>query len=152
MRDDIMRSVVEVNGILDEYIKLHNDIFKFSIRKMVPIPGIFKKIDYEDNYKTLNILLTELNTAYYGIENTKILVRENPKELDFINVFIGYIQALSDSLSNLKEICEKFQEKINYGRNYGMGEYDSDVLKYQESTKKYKILGEQLNELFYSLK
>ena len=35
-----------VNEILSRYIVIHDHIMKFSVRKILPVPGLFKSIPY----------------------------------------------------------------------------------------------------------
>lgn len=146
--DDITRVAAEVDQILTNYLKIHDDIFKASIRKIIPIPGIFKKIDYKDHNRLLNDLLTKLNKAHLDLKNIKNLLLEKLEELTFINIFIEYVIALSNSMCKLRDICKKFQEKIDGERTYSMGEYDRDVNIYKESTENYFSVGKQLNKYF----
>jgi hypothetical protein len=146
--NDIIRVAAEVDQILTNYLKIHDNIFKASIRKIIPIPGIFKKIDYKDHNRFLNDLLTKLNKANLGLENIKILVLEKPEELTFINIFIEYVTALSNSMGKLRDICNKFQEKIDGERDYSMSEYNRDVSIYEESSEIYFNVGKQLNKYF----
>jgi len=39
---DLPEELIRANEILREYVVIHDAIFKFSWRKTVPIPGIFK--------------------------------------------------------------------------------------------------------------
>ena len=42
----IPNEIYQVYSILNRYIVIHDAIFKFSLRKAIPIPGVFKAIDY----------------------------------------------------------------------------------------------------------
>jgi hypothetical protein len=52
--------IYQVNSILDRYIVIHDAIFKFSLRKAIPIPGVFKPIDYWQHLRVLDALVSEL--------------------------------------------------------------------------------------------
>ena len=58
-----------VNDILSRYILIHDQIIKFSIRKLIPIPGLFKAIPFCTHENDLDALLHRTNNSqlvHYG--------------------------------------------------------------------------------------
>ena len=49
-----------VAAILDEYVGLHDALYKFSMRHVIPIPGIFKPIDFGAFHAQLGRLTADL--------------------------------------------------------------------------------------------
>ena len=52
-----------VNEILSRYIVIHDHIIKFSIWKILPIPGLFKSIPYCTYVDELATLLVDLSAV-----------------------------------------------------------------------------------------
>lgn len=71
----------QVNDILSRYVVIHDAIFKSSIRKILPIPGLFKAIDYGSHYHELDDLHSDLADilvaiADLGTVHSDRLIRE----------------------------------------------------------------------------
>ena len=66
-----------VNNLLLQYIKIHNNIFKFSLRRIIPIPFIFKAIDFETHGRETENILSQL-------EEIKVLTRRIIPELPLL--------------------------------------------------------------------
>lgn len=64
--DDLIRKSFDVRDILTQYTKIHNDIFKSSLRRIIPIPGVFKAIDFGKHYGSLS----ELRERYLHIQKS----------------------------------------------------------------------------------
>ena len=43
---DLRQIAVEINGLLSRYVEVHDAIFQFSWRKIIPLPFIFRPIDF----------------------------------------------------------------------------------------------------------
>lgn len=63
----------KVNDLLTRYVDINNDIFKPSLRKIIALPRILKKINYHSNYIDLLDIENEFNSI---IENVKTLISE----------------------------------------------------------------------------
>lgn len=132
---------IAVNKVLDGYIIVHNEIFSFSLRKIIPIPGIFKAINYKSCYNKLCFLQDKLNNLISDIsEHTEYFVLLNE-----------YSKALLNTILWLQNICEKFANKIKGKEDYPKSEYDKDVETYNHSVNTYRILGLRLNNLYKEL-
>ena len=115
---------VQVNEILSKYIFIHDDIFKLSIRKLIPIPGIFKKIDFKTHYKNLGKLSKELIKINFKIIITGIAAEGLSKD------FLGH--KINESfLNKIKDL------HIHHGGEGG--EYESLVLDCPLFKKRLKI-------------
>ena len=53
---DLTGELLLVDNLLSKYLRIHNDIFKFSLRKSIPIRGIFKATDYANHFEELSSL------------------------------------------------------------------------------------------------
>ena len=63
MNASVITLAANVNDILSRYILIHDQIIKFSIRKLIPIPGLFKAIPFCTHENDLDALLGELAAA-----------------------------------------------------------------------------------------
>lgn len=135
--DYLSNKFFEVHDVLTQYIDIHNNIFKSSIRKIIPIPGIFKKIDYEKHYKNLSLLADRLKSIINGIEEkneASTLLKE-------------YSLSLYETISILRDICEKLLQKSQGQElSYTREQYNLDVDKYNSAMHKYQTSGNELNK------
>lgn len=130
----------EIHDILQEYIKIHNNIFKSSLRRIIPFFGIFEAIDYGKHYKNLNSIKERLN----GI------IRTLDKESEFGALINQYAEALLDTILCLGIMCEKLYEKSQGNlKAYTWQKYKKDFAVYKTSANKYKAFGLQVNEYLY---
>jgi len=93
--ENLIRKSLNVHNILTQYIEVHNDIFKSSLRRIIPIPGVFKAIDFGKYHGSLSKLTDELKYIMSGVDDRN----------DFARALIEYIQALV--LSSYCGICAK---------------------------------------------
>lgn len=135
--NDLMLNALDVHEVLTRYIKIHNDIFKSSIRRIIPIPGIFQAIDYRKHHHNLVELTNELET----------IISKTIGNDEFPRALREFTQALFETISTLREICEKLYNKSQGESNaYPKKQYDSDLKEYYSCERKHQILGERLNQ------
>jgi hypothetical protein len=127
------RAVQEVNAILTEYVNINDDIFGFSWRKVIPIPGIFKALDYAGYHRQLGLLDGQLSA-----------ILNSPVSDDLPSVFPLYVDALLRTIRALHNLCERLLEKSK-GGDYPMGQYRAAVAAYESLVREYCDLGERLN-------
>ena len=133
----LMGNAVKVDEILKSYIEVHNDIFKSSIRRVIPLPGFFQAINYENHYNVLNGLGKEL----------QIIISDINENDDFAIALKEYFQALYQTIFTLCEICEKMLRKIQkVSHSYTHQQYKSDLAKYHSFADTYYDLGNKLNQ------
>ena len=134
---EIPRETYQVHTILDRYISIHDKIFKFSLRKAIPIPGIFKPIDYGQHFRELDSLASELEQL--AIPNGRMT---GPQE-----VFQQYVMALFTTIKFLRDICRRLHQKSDGDlQSYTMNQYNADVATYEELVEKYRQIGSTMNE------
>ncbi len=130
----------QVHEILDRYVAIHDKIFKFSLRKAIPIPGIFKAIDYGQHVRDLDSLASALDQIAISTNNRN----EVPV------VFKEYITALLKTIKFLRDMCEHLHGKAEGDlRSYKMNQYKADVKEYEELVNKYCSLGKVSNEYIH---
>ena len=126
----------QVHEVLDRYIAIHDDIFKPSWRKAIPIPGIFKAIDYGQHFRDLSSLISALE---------QIADSEN-SSAEPLRVFTEYVSALLKTMQFLREMCRKLHEKSEGDlRSYKMQQYKWDADTYKMLVQEYLSLGMALN-------
>ncbi len=141
----------QVNDILSRYILVHNAIFKFSIRKLLPIPGLFKAIDYGSHYQALDNLHSELAQALEAIAQVRASEPASTNTGAFLAALAEYGSALSDTIGSLRDMCSHLYRKSQGATDYGWDTYKQDTEAYEASVEHYKVLGEHLNSLWARL-
>jgi hypothetical protein len=127
----------QVHEILDRYITIHDKIFKFSLRKAIPIPGIFKPIDYDQHFRELGSLVSALEQVANSASN----------KTGGTNIFQHYVTALLKTIRFLRDMCKQLYDKSQGDlQSYSMQQYKSDVAMYERLVKEYCSLGLALNE------
>jgi hypothetical protein len=136
-----------VNNILSQYIEIHDDIFKISLRKVIPIPGIFKSIDFSSHHKKL----IELHSDIWKIHGSVLDLITDSKlptpETQFLEILEVYIMALTETIDKLAKICNKLNLKANRLLVYDKNEYQYDVDEYNISVQNYLSIGNSLNNI-----
>lgn len=127
----------EIHDILEEYIKVHNHIFKFSLRRVMPIPGIFQAIDYGSHCQTLDSLKKRLEDALLSLEDADASD----------SLLAQHAQALLETISCFRHMCGNLYEKSQaYPNAYSKLQYKQDLETYKSNVIRYKALGIRLNE------
>ena len=67
---DLPDELIRTNAILGKYAAIHDAIFKFSWRRTLPIPGIFKATDFGAHFKDLNRLASKLAPLSLALKTT----------------------------------------------------------------------------------
>ena len=134
---DLPDELIRTNTILGEYVKIHDAIFKFSWRKTLPIPGLFKTTDYGSHFKDLDRLASKLAGISRKLE-TESGVLEGSHQ---------YTAALLETIQALREICRRFYEQSqgNFTK-YPMAEYNANLKTYESLVNKCQELGMALNQ------
>ena len=141
-----------VNDLLSQYVAIHDDIFKTSIRHAIPIPGIFKAIDFGAHLGKVENIIPELENCDSKIKSLAESV--NGQEREYLDLLARYVGALIETVSRLKVVVgalyAKSQSFVN--SNYDWKNYKSDLASYEQSVQDYMAIGGRLNELFKKVK
>jgi hypothetical protein len=134
---DLPEELTRTNAILGEYVAIHDAIFKFSWRKALPIPGLFKSTDFGAHGRELDRLTSKL-TAISEALKTGAGSLEGSHQ---------YTAALLEAIQALREICRRFYEKSQGDLSkYPMAEYNADLKTYEGLMNKCQELGVVLNQ------
>ena len=132
---DLPEKLIRANAILGKYVAIHDAIFKFSWRKTLPIPGLFKAIDFGAHGKHLGRLASQLAAISSALK----------AESESLEVY-QYATALLEAVQALREICERFYEKSHGNLSkYPMAEYNANLKTYEGLMNKCQTFGVALN-------
>ena len=151
-KEQIVELSWNVNDLLSQYVAIHDDIFKTSIRHAIPIPGIFKAIDFGAHLGKVENIIPELENCDSKIKSLAESV--NGQEREYLDLLARYVGALIETVSRLKVVVgalyAKSQSFVN--SNYDWKNYKSDLASYEQSVQDYMAIGGHLNELFKKVK
>ena len=132
---DLPEELIRANAILREYVVIHDAIFKFSWRKTLPIPGLFKAIDYGAHSNDLGRLASKLTAI-----SSALKAKSGSLEA------YQYTAALLEAVQALRQICRRYHEKSQGNvRTYPMAEYNANLKTYEGLMNKCQALGVALN-------
>ena len=134
---DLPNELIRVNTILHDYIAIHDAIFKFSWRKAIPIPGLFKPTDFGAHLKTLSRLKSKLTALSLALK----------ADSESLEGSYEYAKALLEAVEALRQICGRFYEKSQGNPSqYPMAEYNADLKTYEVLVNRCQELGIALNQ------
>ena len=134
---DLPEELIRANAILREYVAIHDAIFKFSWRKTVPIPGIFKATDFGAHFRDLGRLASELTALSSALK----------AETGSLEGSHQYTAALLEAVQALREICGRFHKKSQGELSkYPMAEYNANLKTYEGLMNRCQELGVALNQ------
>jgi hypothetical protein len=134
---DLPEELTRTNAILDEYVAIHDAIFKFSWRKALPIPGLFKATDFGAHVRDLDRLASKLADISAALK----------AESGALEGSHQYMAAVLEAIQALREICRRFYEKSQCNLSkYPMAEYNANLRDYEALVNKCQELGVALNQ------
>lgn len=134
---DLPEELIRANAILREYVVIHDAIFKFSWRKTLPIPGIFKATDFGAHFRDLGRLASELAAISSALK----------AESGSLEGSHQYTAAVLEAVQALREICGRLYEKSQGELSkYPMAEYNANLKTYEGLMNKCQELGAALNQ------
>ena len=132
---DPPEELIRANAIHGKCVAIHDAIFKFSWRKTLPIPGLFKAIDYGAHSKDLGRLASKLAAISSALK----------AESGSLEAY-QYTAALLEAVQALRQICRRYHEKSQGNvRTYPMAEYNANLKTYEGLMNKCQVLGVALN-------
>lgn len=142
----------DINDLLSQYIEIHNNIFKTSIRQRIPIPGIFKAINFSAHLEKIEEIMPEMESLNSKIK--LLAINSMSQEKEYLNLLSRYTDALIKTAGYLKIVISALYDKSKSSINssYNWKNYKKDLAIYEQSIKNYMTIGGQLNNLFDKIK
>ena len=131
-----------VGTLLRDFIAIHDDVLRPSFRRVIPIPGVFKRVDYGAHAEVLSNVSDGLSDI--GSELRAGAGRVAGAGWSAIR---SYCVALHDAVSRLGGICKRLEMKALGRGTYAAAEYKSDLAEYLSAVDRYRQLGRSMNEL-----
>lgn len=134
---DLPSELIRLNAVFHEYAAIHDAIFKFSWRRALPIPGLFKPIDFGVHFKDLSRLASTLAGTFSALKEDSGALEGSHQ----------YAASLLETVQALREICRRFYEKSQgHLGKYPMAEYNADLKTYEGLVNRCQELGVALNQ------
>ncbi|MDI9370943.1 MAG: hypothetical protein GX181_10080 [Synergistaceae bacterium] len=147
---DVESLARRVTSMLGRYMQVQENLFKLSFRKVLPIPGLYRPVDYGENQRILKELQAELLETKSDIRRQT--PRDRPVSLEdrFLGVLRRYISQMAEAVEKLADICRSLERRSDGGL-YGRREYKIDIADLRELQRKHLDTGVILNELVKEL-
>lgn len=143
---------VIVNDALTSYIEAHDDVFKVSVKRLVPNPGVFEAIDFKSHVEALTMVEHALNQAGVTAKATLDRGVTDPDVRQFLGSMQTYRLALLDAIQQFQSVSEELCRVSQNTADYKWATYQNDLDAYDEATKRYKELGTELNTTYKRIK
>jgi len=148
MDQKVSSVAMKVNGLVKEYVNIEEDIFKPSFRKIIPIPGIFRPVNYQAHFERLQEMEDELGQAKDSIRSIKPDGKE--REGRFLITLRAYISVFMRAVAQLEDISIKLKQRSN-GDKYAKKDYRQDAVSLRKTEKEYFDIGRKLNQIYREL-
>jgi hypothetical protein len=145
LKKELNLIAVRINALLTQYIEVHDVVFKFSLRKIIPLPFIFKATDFSSLHCRAEQIIIELNTCDQQICN---FIENGLSGERFAHFLLKYCQALVNAVSLLRVILHQLYLKSQHLCEYTWKEYDKQVKLYDKAVSVYTTMGDELNILY----
>lgn len=150
LKDELHTNLVLINDLLTRHIRVHEAIFNPPLRAKIPLPGIFKKINFEELYEEESVLQELLNERYLFWNEIAATGNDNDREL--IQKMKDYTICFIASTSKLTEIAYELNLKAKAEAKLSYSEYNRLVSEYQDNEKQRLKRSSSMNEIVTLLK
>ena len=140
--ESLTETATETCMWLHRYISVHNHIFKTSLRHIIPIPGIFKPINYQRHFESLRFIEMELKRLLADVQESPYAANE------FAVALHEYGVALLDAIVQLQKMCANLFQKADGTLEYSKADYKRELNEYQKLVVQYQHLGASVNAYF----
>lgn len=145
-KNKLNETALKINSLLSEYIVIHDEVFKFSWKRIIPLPLIFKTINFHDLHEKVGKILDNLKQCNDII--SELLGEVSGMESRFAHFLLEYCLALIDTVITLKEILYQLYLKSENSGDYSFSKHHKLSKEYNEAVKKYYSIGNRLNDLY----
>jgi len=144
-RQQVEELTYAVNNMLTLYVEVHDGIFTHPWWRSIPIPGLFKKIDFARYAIQISHIEKQLSEVEVHIAALYAVAMPNEKE--FVGALHQYTKALIGAEAALAVVVRRMHGKTE-GQPYSLSEYHRDVAIYKEAEKPYHALGADMNRIW----
>ena len=138
----------DVYSALSRYVAIHDEFFKISVRRTIPIPWLFEAIDLDRHCVDIAGIRATLERIRAEAHRLRDRVDEPLK--DYLNTLLSYVDALLAAIKLFERLIATLKRKLE-GSGYTMISYWRDVKAYRRSTDKYVQLGDAMNAKWQAL-
>ncbi len=110
----------------EDYLIIHEEMFKPSIRKIMPLHPKFEKIDFKKCNEKLSNISAELERVRYKMKH---IIRKSKKNISAIEGFDKFVEYLEDYfrdlwmvICSLKSLAERYEEESEGFRKFPVKE------------------------------
>lgn len=147
----LVKVVYDVAGVRGRYLRVHDETFHLSARKLVRILHIGRRDTHGGGMTELDLLLQRLRNAQSELDNldeSDLSVRRGPEIRSELE---GYVTALIESVELLRSISELLRQRETKDRLYDSGRLQHLKVNYDDAMQHHKRLGARLNALIATL-
>lgn len=152
-------SLYELNDVLSAFIAVHNDVFSKSLRRIIPIPGIFRPVDFNGHCQVLAEISKRIETIAARFGELRISdvgeLRDGDSASSIHNALMmsmTYCEALNDAVKKLRLISSNLEKKASGSATYSKKRYCDDLKAYRAAETIYYELGDAMNTSFSILR
>lgn len=126
----------EIHDLLQAYVRIHNDTFRFSISRLLG------RIDYQKQAAVLDGIANEIQRVTMqldisGADSREIVQRSTPLK--------RYGLSLERTVRSLAAISQRLRQQTD-GVTYTKSEYDRDIKQYNDLRAECSTLGSELEK------
>lgn len=139
----------DASSVRERYASLHKRVF--SVRRLLPVPGLGRREDYGDLTQRLSELRSRLAELEVGVDalSPEDLTKRAPKQVQA--ALLSYLHALRESVARLGQICshlDKEQQGVPGFTRYSHTDMRQDKIVYDDAVQEYRRRGTALQRLF----
>jgi hypothetical protein len=147
---EIDELALRINDLLTGYVAIHDNIFKFSIRRILPLPFVFQAINYGRYFVQLSLIKGSLISCREQALRMQLSYSEENDQTNFLRAAETYLNALIEAATRLSAICAGLAGKAEQTSEYKMARYNNDLDLYRQKVETYRDLGNVMNHLYHS--
>ena len=138
-----------VNSLVREYGQLEDYILEPNWRRIVPIPGIFEKINFGEVSAKIQKMRDELKT-YRELHKMAESIGLSELMRKYIDVFLNYTTALDKALECFEKLTFDLYGKAR-GFRFKWGEYSLKREEYASLVKAYDEMADGMYEAYQNV-
>ena len=148
----LKESLARIVSVRERWIAINDDTVApslvKSIRRLLPIPGLFEAIPFRKTSEDLGQLVRELEEEIMKLETFRRSEFADPYSRTVAAAAIPYAQAIATVASILRESKKQMADSLdNLGPKYSWGEYKRDIGRYESLRPEVAKQGAKLSRV-----